>query len=637
MLLYHRPVPAKIPKRRSRAEKKKKCNEERPQCDRCHERGLRCEYEPVKPRKRRRTVSNPEHMGMRPPTTAPGQHLGFHDRLQALRQDSSSGSSILSNSPTPPLPAIAENWEVHSAHSVFSDSASSCGSDTFTDMNSPLPPLDSLENFPRSAPELAEIKQLPMDPLEGFSRDPYDEDTATTREIFAPTSALSRSSSYPDPTSAFLSPSGSGGSPYDFSVPAFSEYTTRESRRGLLDHFCNVLSHLIVFKEESGNPFRQMVLPMAQKSPPLLNAIYAISSAHLEHRGLHVEERALDLHSKALQGLAGLIAHKDEGNRDEVLAVIILLLYYEVCLHQSSNYWRRNRLNIQKVVRSGSSTVLHSHLRGALSIMREKRGKRSSTSAFLERAFRYFDVASALSFGSTPMSGTILAPTSQDFNTMPDRSAMSAVDTLFGLVADLWPLIHRLASLVDVKRNLEKQEQASPSHEKANSMRSDFDTNTSSIELALHQWIPKIPAIVVATENPADDSRLQSILNNAEAHRQAGFVFLYRNLLSQPRSSPKVQTSAKQALQTCLRVVIFSGPMAALVWPLFTAACEAVEDNDRNVARTVFRHLETRQGMNNIVTAWEVCEEIWRRSDAGQGEIEWRDVAQEMGREVIFG
>ena len=268
---------------------------------------------------------------MRPPTTAPGQHLGFHDRLQALRQDSSSGSSILSASPTPPLPAIAENWEVHSAHSVFSDSASSCGSDTFTDMNSPLPPFDHLDSFTRhSAPELGEVKQLAMDPLDGFAKDPYDEEIATTREMFAPTSALSRSSSYPDPTSAFLSPN-SGGSPYDFSVPAFSEYTSRESRRSLLDHFCNVLSHLIVFKEDSGNPFRQLVLPMAQKSPPLLNAIYAISSAHLEHRGLHVEERALDLHSKALQGLANLIAHKDEGNRDEVLAVIILLLYYEVC------------------------------------------------------------------------------------------------------------------------------------------------------------------------------------------------------------------------------------------------------------------------------------------------------------------
>ena len=325
-------------------EKKKKCNEERPHCDRCLERGLRCEYEPVKPRKRRRTVSNPEHMGMRPPTTAPGQHYGFHDRLQALRQDSSSGSSILSGSPTPPLPAIAENWEIHSADSVFSDSASSCGSDTFGDINSPLPPFTSLDSFARHSPSLDQVKQLQMDPLDGFSKDPppYDPDIVqVTREMFtAPPSALSRSSSYPDPTSAFLSPQ-SAGSPYDFTpsvqaqspgLPPYSEYTSRESRRGLLDHFCNVLSHLIVFKEDSGNPFRQLVLPMARKSPPLLNAIYAISSAHLEHRGLHVEERALDLHSKALQGLAGLIAHKDEGNRDEVLAVIILLLYYEACL-----------------------------------------------------------------------------------------------------------------------------------------------------------------------------------------------------------------------------------------------------------------------------------------------------------------
>lgn len=277
-------------------------------------------------------MSNPEHIGhMRPPTTNPGSHMGFQDRLQALRQDSSSGSSILSGSPTPPLPAIAENWEVHSAHSVFSDSASSCGSESFADMNSPLPPFDSLDNFARSAPELAEVKPLAMDPLEGFAKGPYDEDINTSREMFTPNSALARSSSYPDPTTAFLSPN-SGGSPYDFSVPAFSEYTSRESQRGLLDHFCNVLSHLIVYKEDSGNPFRQLVLPMAQKSPPLLNAIYAISSAHLEHRGLHVEERALDLHSKALQGLANLIAHKDEGNRDEVLAVIILLLYYEVCV-----------------------------------------------------------------------------------------------------------------------------------------------------------------------------------------------------------------------------------------------------------------------------------------------------------------
>lgn len=235
------------------------------------------------------------------------------------------------------------------------------------------------------------------------------------------------------------------------------------------------------------------------------------------------------------------------------------------------------------------------------------------------------------------MSGTILIPQNPDLASVQDRTALSAVDTIFGLVGDLWPIIHRLACLVDVKRNLEKEEIASAGQEKANNMRTDFETNTSSIELALLQWIPNLPASVVTIENPADDSRLQSIMNHAEAHKQAGFVYLYRTILSQPRSSPKVQTPVKRGLQACLRVVVFSGPMAALVWPLFTAACEAAEDVDRNVARTVFRHLETRQGMNNIVTAWEVCEETWRRVDAGQGEIHWRDVAQEMGREVIFG
>lgn len=273
---------------------------------------------------------------MRSPATAPGQHFsGLHNRLAALRQDSSSASSMVSTSMNSPLPAFAESWDVRSAESLFRDSASSCGKDAFTNINSSLPPFGALDSFVRSAPDLRDLKQVRMDPMNAFQqKDPYDKEIATSLDMFTPTSAVSRSNStYPNPSSAFLPPT-SGGSSYDFNAPAFSEFTTRESRRNLLDHFSNVLSQLLVFKEDTGNPFRQLILPMAQKSPPLLNAIYAISSAHLEHRGLHVEEKALDLHSKALQGLASLIARKDEGNRDEVLAVIILLLYNEVvCLN----------------------------------------------------------------------------------------------------------------------------------------------------------------------------------------------------------------------------------------------------------------------------------------------------------------
>jgi len=41
--------------------------------------------------------------------------------------------------------------------------------------------------------------------------------------------------------------------------------------------------------------------------------------------------------------------------------------------------------------------------------------------------------------------------------------------------------------------------------------------------------------------------------------------------------------------------------------------------------------------MQNIVTAWEVAEEVWRNGDSGEPERGWRDIAADMGREVVFG
>jgi hypothetical protein len=91
-----------------------------------------------------------------------------------------------------------------------------------------------------------------------------------------------------------------------------------------------VLSHLIVFKEDTGNPFRQLVLPLSHSSAPVMNAIFALSSAHLEFRGIENPEKSLDFHNRALQGLAKLIDQGAAANREEVLGAIILLVYYEV-------------------------------------------------------------------------------------------------------------------------------------------------------------------------------------------------------------------------------------------------------------------------------------------------------------------
>jgi Fungal specific transcription factor domain len=135
-------------------------------------------------------------------------------------------------------------------------------------------------------------------------------------------------SQYPD--LAMISPSPVASPLLEFSAPVFMEFSEKRSRRALVDHFCNVLSHLVVFKEDTGNPFQQLVLPLSHKSSPVLNAIFALSSAHLEYRGVVNEEKSLNFHNRALRGLATLIDENQNANREEVLAAIMLLIYYEV-------------------------------------------------------------------------------------------------------------------------------------------------------------------------------------------------------------------------------------------------------------------------------------------------------------------
>jgi hypothetical protein len=135
-------------------------------------------------------------------------------------------------------------------------------------------------------------------------------------------------SQYPD--LAMIAPSPVASPLLEFSAPVFQEFSEKRSRRALVDHFCNVLSHLVVFKEDTGNPFQQLVLPLSHASSPVLNAILALSSAHLEYRGVVNEEKSLDFHNRALRGLATLIDENQKANREEVLGAIMLLVYYEV-------------------------------------------------------------------------------------------------------------------------------------------------------------------------------------------------------------------------------------------------------------------------------------------------------------------
>ncbi|KAI1506721.1 fungal-specific transcription factor domain-containing protein [Biscogniauxia marginata] len=602
MLLYTRLAPPKVPKRRSRAgctfckEKKKKCDEIRPQCARCAERGVECTYEAVKPRQRRK--KEPQY-------------------------------NFIQNSRSPDEPRLdncldSSQWQDDEVEDV-------CVSDFVIPFDG-KPATTILSNLP---PVTGENAVSPTNTVAYEFDVSKDEKIQSQSMIWrnSNNSLVSYARSLP-PDLAMIAPSPIASPAVEFCIPVFSEFSDRSNRRALVDHFCNVLSHLIVFREESGNPFQQLVLPLSHESTSVMNAIYALASAHLEYRGVGNVEKSIYFHNQAIQGLARLIEKGDRVNKNELLAAIMLLVYYEV------------------LVQRGRSSIVDGHLKGALTIMASSQDS-SPASLFLERAFRFYDVITALSLGKPPLSTAPAAGCLLPFPPLdaPPASPLSNVDSLLGMATTLWPIMHRLSSLLSVKVELGQALRMNQSSKVA-VLRTEFETTSQAIEAALTQWEPCLPANVTVEEGVlevvegevSERQRLQSILNNALAYRHSAFVYLYRTIYEYLPGHALVQKHAHTSLLHCVETVAHRGPMGALLWPLFVAACEATSEEDRALAEKAFVAIELRQGMTNIEQAWGIIREVWKRLDLlsessmeGEDTDLWRKVSAEMGVNIVFG
>ncbi|KAJ4245342.1 Zn(2)-C6 fungal-type domain-containing protein [Fusarium falciforme] len=651
MLLYTRLAPPKVPKKRSRAgcsyckEKKKKCDEIRPACARCQERGQECVYEPVRPRQRRKRETT---AAFSPFDT---NSSSGSDRAQPLDGDV-------------PIRQWKEDAQDKSAdEDSLDEEVPIVTQPSVSDLPlkaSLVNPMDNLLGWsPGDLPVVSPIDsidfQLPVfddgiavQHIENSEEEDVEEVIRRESIISIPTTtyAATYSNAYAprSPSLALIAPVPAPSPRFEFCSPVFSEFSDRTNRRALVDHFCNVLSHLIVFREERGNPFQQLVLPLCQDSQAVTNAVFALASAHLEYRGVTNDEKSVYFHNKAIQGLARLIQKGEGVNRNELLAAIMLLVYYEV------------------LVQKGRSNIVDGHLKGAMTIMSHNETATDPTGIFLERAFRFYDVIAALSFGTAPLGS---APGANYLTPFPpldsggDMSPLNSVDTLLGMATSLWPIIHRLSNLLALKDQLD----AAVTNGEVNKvavLRTEFEISASAIESALEEWHPALPEGSVLSQNPeeltpeqtTERSRLQSILSNALSYRHSAFVYLYRTIYSYPRNHPLVQRHTHISLTHCVGTVSNTGPMSALLWPLFVAACEATTLADRDLARQTFIAINRRQGMTNIERAWTIAQEVWRRADKAEmmhqqeeatamgvrsgGDL-WRRVSADMGVTIVFG
>lgn len=304
-----------------------------------------------------------------------------------------------------------------------------------------------------------------------------------------------------------------------------------------------------------------------------------------------------------------------------------------------------------------------------------------NTSSHRLQAFRFYEVISALSFGTAPLTNPpagsrVAAPPAPK-----PASQLGDVDTLLGMASTLWPILHKLSTLLALKRELESAPSPSADADadadadaaRIAALQSEFETSAYAVDVALKRWKPNLPPQlhVVSSEEAgayagedihdaegnataSQRAHLQSVLNNALAYQHGAIVYLHRTIYGHSRRHALVQRHAHIALTHCVATVRNGGPMGALLWPLFVAACEAVTPGDRDLARQTFAALGQRQGMLNIERAWFIIEEVWRRADTAEefakasqggggtlpifkGRDLWRRVSEEMGVTIVFG
>lgn len=236
-------------------------------------------------------------------------------------------------------------------------------------------------------------------------------------------------------------------------------------------------------------------------------------------------------------------------------------------------------------------------------------------------------------------------------NSLP-ASPLSNVDSLLGMATTLWPIMHRLSNLLSLKGELEDAIECGQ-NSKVAVLRTEYETTSRAIESALQQWQPKLPQNLVIkdtalegaeSEEEPSEKLLQSILHNALAYRHSASVYLYRTIYGYAPTHELVQKHAHASLVHCVKTVVSEGPMGALLWPLFVAACEAISAEDRALAKQAFVEVDMHQGMINIETAWAVVQEVWKQVDllsvtvhqSKDTEI-WRRVSKEMGVSIVFG
>lgn len=329
------------------------------------------------------------------------------------------------------------------------------------------------------------------------------------------------------------------------------------------------------------NPWRTLIWPLAKSTPALYHALFSLAAFHSCKENPASRVQGVDHMRKSITHMVQDIQNM---RTDAALATSLALAF-------ADTWDQHTRSCIQ-------------HLRGAkalvsqvldLAIQGNVCGEDLDRVRFLYNTWLYMDVTARL----TSCDGCEGPELDMSVFHLP-RDAMHEVDPLMGCAATLFPLIHRVAWLIQRVRKSESN---------------SISLVSQAIELKrlVEQWEP--PRWFEPPDDPA--SEVQHSIQTAHAYRWATLLYLHQAVPEMPSEQPTSEL-AKRVLILLATVPPSSRTTIIQKFPLLAAGCEAEQQEDREWVLNRWQAIQSRLMLGSIDRCLEVVQEVWARRDVFQ-------------------
>lgn len=344
---------------------------------------------------------------------------------------------------------------------------------------------------------------------------------------------------------------------------------------------CGILS----IKDGPGeNPWREMILPLAQESPALWHAVSAMAAFHRAKQLPAMEQQGLEHMNESSRHFRNDVARmKTETALATTLALAFAMSWDHRLVPGGNPHIRGAKFLFDKVVQKYNRTPPTSRDYPRL--------------RFLCNTWLYVNVIAQLTSldGVTSLDGDDANDLNTDLPSCP-LPRFTEIDPLLGSARSLFPLIGRVASVI----------------------RKVYSSGSNSIEIcreaellqiAVENWMPPVGEMP-RVEDPSLE--VQHSLQTAEAYRWATLLYLHQAV---PEIPSRTTANLAHRILECLKSVpVSSRAIVIQIFPLMAAGCEVIGE-DRTWVENRWDTMRRRMNIGNLDRCWDVVKEVWKLRD----------------------